>query len=153
MIKTAKKKPVKKQPEEKGTTGIKYEDKSKGQPQLVSIFEELKTYLTPYEKDSLTAKQSGGQYHLWSNKEIEVEGRKRNEVYFAGLLVQKGYVGFYYMPLYANPSLKNELKTELLKCLKGKSCFHIKKLDDNLKSQIKDALETGYEYYKKLRWV
>jgi hypothetical protein len=153
MTKIAKKKSSKKQPEEKGTTGVKYEDKSKGQPELVYIFEELKTYLTPYEKDSLTAKQSGGQYHLWSNKEIEVEGHRRNDVYFAGLLVQKGYVGFYYMPVYANPSLKNKLKPELLKYLKGKSCFHIKKLDDNLKSQIKDALETGYEYYKKLKWV
>ncbi len=75
------------------------------------------------------------------------------DVYFVGLMVQKGYVGFYFMPVYANPGLKSELHPQLLKCLKGKSCFHIKKNDPELMEQVKQALEIGYEDFKKKGWV
>jgi len=60
-------------------------------------------------------------------------------------LVQKGYVGFYYMPVYTEPSIKKLIKPELLKCLKGKSCFYIKKFDKEIFSQIKEALAIGYK--------
>jgi len=66
--------------------------------------------------------QAAGQYHLISSKEVEIAGRKRNDIYFASLLVQKGYIGFYYIPIYANPEIKRDLKPEL-KCLKGKILF------------------------------
>ena len=49
-------------------------------------------------------------------------------------------------------SLKNKLKPELLKTLKGKTCFHIKKEDPVLLQQIKEALQIGYEYYTSNGW-
>ncbi len=135
-------------------SGIKYSDKSIGQPELVPIFEELKKLLKPYEKGTIQViGDRGGQFILCSKKKVQIEGRKHDEVYFAGLLVQKGYVGFYYMPVYAQPEMKKIFKPELLKLLKGKSCFHIKKLDNGLKTQIKDALADGYECYKERGWV
>lgn len=134
--------------------GIKYEDKSPGQPELVPIFNEIKKLMKPYIKGSLKERgDSRGQYGLVSEMEIEVNGKKKPEVYFAGALVQKGYVGFYFMPVYSEPELKKVLPQELLKCLKGKSCFYIKKKDPILLSQIKDALKLGYEDYKKKGWV
>ncbi|HEY6975114.1 MAG TPA: hypothetical protein VH396_02425 [Chitinophagaceae bacterium] len=152
-VTTANKKPAKKSVEGKSETGIKYSDKSIDQPELVPVYEELKELLLPYQKGRLKARRAGGQYHLISDKEVEVAGKKRNDIYFASLLVQKGYVGFYYIPVYADPAIKKNLKPELLKCLKGKSCFHIKKLDDELRTQIKDALKVGYAYYEKLGWI
>lgn len=134
--------------------GIKYEDKSPGQPELVPIFNEIKKLMKPYIKGSLKERgDSRGQYGLVSEMEIEVNGKKKPEVYFVGALVQKGYVGFYFMPVYSEPELKKVLPQELLKCLKGKSCFYIKKKDPILLSQIKDALKLGYEDYKKKGWV
>jgi hypothetical protein len=147
-----------KKPESKSASGknrpIKYADKSAGQPELVPIFAELKKIIAPYAKGHLIVRgDQPGQYHLWSDKTIEVAGRKRDDVYFAGLLVQKGYVGFYFMPVYANPSLVKQLHPDLVKCLKGKSCFHIKKNDPALIQHVKDALKKGYEEYKKRGWV
>ncbi|TGK09587.1 DUF1801 domain-containing protein [Leptospira selangorensis] len=134
--------------------GIKYEDKSPGQPELVPIFNEIKKLMKPYIKGSIKERgDSKGQYGLVSEMEIEVNGKKKPEVYFVGALVQKGYVGFYFMPVYSEPELKKVLPQELLKCLKGKSCFYIKKKDPILLSQIKDALKLGYEDYKKKGWV
>jgi len=134
---------------------IKYEDKSAGQPELVLIFAEIKKLLLPYAKG--TIKLHGGdkgKIILVSEKKIEIEGRKRDEVWFASMLIQKGYVGFYYMPIYARPDkIRKLIKPELLKCLKGKACFHIKKADQIIFAQIKEALKIGYVCYKEMGWV
>ena len=71
-------------------------------------------------------------YDLWSIKDLVIEGRKRKEVYFAGLIIQKSYVGFHFMPVFAEAHLKPVFAPELLELLKGKSCFHFKKLDPAL---------------------
>ena len=79
--------------------------------------------------------------------------RKRKEIYFAGLIIQSNYVGLYYMPIYVDTKLENVFEPELLSLLKGKSCFHIKKLDTNLERQITKALNLGYKLYKNRGWV
>jgi len=57
------------------------------------------------------------------------------------------------MPIYSDTDLKDVFKPELLKLLKGKSCFHIKKLNPELEMQIDFALKVGYELYKKRGWI
>ncbi len=57
------------------------------------------------------------------------------------------------MPINMDDALQNVFKPELLELLNGKSCFHVKRLDDNLKKQIIDALEDGFKLYRKNKWV
>jgi hypothetical protein len=57
------------------------------------------------------------------------------------------------MPVYAEPDLKTVFDENLLKLLKGKSCFHLKALDEVLLSQIEDALAEGFKIYKEKGWV
>jgi len=59
--------------------------------------------------------------------------------------MQKGYVGFYYMPVYMNDVVRRKLDPDLLKCLRGKACFHIKKNDPVVFDQIEKALLIGVE--------
>ena len=92
-------------------------------------------------------------YHLWSEKDVVVDGRPRRELYFAGLIVQKGYVGFYYMPVYAEPERRELFAPALLKLLKGKSCFHIRRLDDEVLGHVEQALEDGFALYRERGWV
>ena len=139
--------------QQKTDVGIKYTDKSPGQPELIPIFEAIKKLLLPYEKGTMNLISSAGQVVLVSKKPVEILGRKRDDLWFASALVQKGYVGFYYMPIYGDPKLKQLIKPELLKCLKGKSCFHIKKYDQEIISQIKDALNVGYNLWHKRGWL
>jgi hypothetical protein len=123
---------------------------------LQEIFERLRSVLAEHSPP-FTARTGGVKgkvdYQLWSEKDVEVDGRPRKEVYFAGLIVQKGYVGFYYMPVYAEPERKKLFAPELLGLLKGKSCFHVKQLDDDLVGQIRDALEAGRRLYEDRGWV
>lgn len=74
-------------------------------------------------------------------------------MFFASLVVQSNYVGFYFMPVYTHPEMKKLIKPELMKLLKGKSCFHLKKTNNELLQQIKDTLKSGFEMYKKNEWV
>ncbi len=163
MAKTAKKTATKK-PEttkkvsDKGTAQkekkIKYEDKSKGQPDLVPIFNAIKALMLPYEKGDMKVEGgTGGQMQLINKRAVVIDGRKKDEMWFAGLLVQKGYVGFYYMPIYAEPEMRKLFSPEFMKCLKGKACFHIKKNDPLLLADIGKALKVGFEKWKALNWI
>ncbi len=80
---------------------IRYQDKSPGQPALRPVFDSIKKLMKPYVKGSVKERgEKPGMYNLVSEKAIEGEGRKKDEVYFATILVQKGFVGFYFMPIY-----------------------------------------------------
>jgi len=109
----------------------------------------------PYEKKGAFKLHAGtgGQFNMVSHKPVEIAGRKREELWFVSALVQKGYVGFYFMPIYDNPSMGILLSPELMKCLKGKACFHIKKNDPVIMKEIEKAIKIGYEAYKKNGWV
>ena len=144
----------KKSTRSKDAIKIKYADKSPGQPQLIPIFEEIKKMLAPYEKGTMKLfGGSDGKVALVSKKPVEILGRKKDELWFASALVQKGYVGFYYMPVYVDPSIKKLIKPGLLKCLKGKACFYIKKQDKEIFSQIKEALAIGYKEWHQRGWI
>ncbi len=108
-------------------TGIKYTDKSAGQPELIPIFEAIRDMLLLDQKGQLKLRGGeNGQVLLLGEKKLVIDGRKKDEMWFAAALIQKGYVGFYFMPIYTNKKLHDVFKPELLKCLKGKACFHIR---------------------------
>jgi hypothetical protein len=123
---------------------------------LNKIFAELKSMLGK-DTPPLTEREDkvGGKkkYDLWSKKEVVIAKRPRKEVFFASIIIQKSYVGFYFMPIYVNSKMSKVFKPELLSLLRGKSCFHIKKLDKKLSRQIKFALEEGFKLYKRRGWI
>jgi len=121
---------------------------------LYQIFQRLKATLMMFEKPTMAPKiDLDSRYELWSQKDVVINGRRRREVFFAALIIQSNYVGFYFMPVYIDTSLKEVFAPELLKLLKGESCFHIKQLDENLEKQISDALCKGYDLYKQRGWI
>jgi hypothetical protein len=123
------------------------------QEELVHIYQRLKKILKEYEDPLKPKFDLDSKYDLWSFKELKIAGRKRKEVFFASLIIQSSYVGFYYMPIYIDTDLKDVFDPELLSLLKGKSCFHIKKIDEKLEKQIKKALDIGFKLYKKRGWI
>ena len=80
-------------------------------------------------------------------------GGKPVNVQMAAVILQKGYVGFYLMCIYVNGKAKKEISPALLRLLKGKSCFHLKKLDDGLKKDIEAALVMGTKAYRERGWL
>jgi len=120
---------------------------------LKSIFEQLKPLISRYCPPLQLKTDTDRYYDVWSFKDLVIADRKRKEVFFAGLIIQKAYVGFYFMPVYTDPETKSFFQPELLRLLKGKSCFHIKKLTPELLTQVDAALEMGYRLYQERGWV
>ena len=119
------------------------------------IFRKLKALLQEYSPPLVSrgVKTDKTQYHLWSFRPAVVAGRKKKEFYFAGAIIQKNYVGFYYMPVYTHADVRKLLPPELLALLKGKSCFYIRELSPKLGRQIRGALKLGFRRYKQSGWI
>jgi hypothetical protein len=125
------------------------------QEQLLEIYNALYKEIKPYEKGILKSKINiQGKYDLWTEKKVFAQGKMRDEFAFVGLILQSGYVGFYFMPIYTNPEeVRPEITPDLLKSLKGKSCFHIKKVDKDVLEEVREAMKVGYAQYKKNGWL
>lgn len=120
---------------------------------LPLIFENISTLLKRYQPPLVPKTERDGYLDLWSKKEVIIAGRPRKEVFFAAAIIQKSYVGFYFMPVYIDSELKKVFEPELLSMLKGKSCFHIKKNDPEIMRQIERALKIGFDIYQKNGWI
>jgi hypothetical protein len=121
------------------------------------IYDKLRTLLVQYTPP-FTLRQGRvkdkSSVELWAEGNFEVGGKRRTEMYFAGLIAQSKYVGFYFMPIYSDEHVMRRVFSErLLKCLKGKSCFYITQLDDELLADIKHALAEGFKLYEQRGWV
>lgn len=131
---------------------------SKAAP-LDEVYESLHKLLSRYAPPF---KASGGTVRAKRSLQLTVPqavtvpgayGGKPTELAMASIILQKGYVGLYFMPIYMNPALKKKLPPSLNKLLKGKTCFHIKKLDPDLLRNIEAALNEGMKCYEGLGWV
>ena len=128
------------------------------QEELDRIFDDIKRimegYAPPFSvKPPSEALKKKRSYELTSYKKVVIAGRPRDEVYFAGLIQQKGYVGFYYMLAYAQPGEATELSPQFMSLLKGKTCFHLKAADESIKDEVRKALDLGVAFYREKGWV
>ena len=115
----------------------------------------LKKYVPPFKAGGLVVKGKES-LQLETPKLVAIPGAyggKPHHHQFAAAILQKGYVGFYLMGVYSNPVLKKKLSPELLKTLKGKSCFHLKSLSPQLEKEIVTALDACAAIYKERGWV
>lgn len=125
-------------------------------------FRELKELLKKHSKGlkgteevfKSKAKTKKMSYHLYGTKEVSIiPKRKPQPTYVAGIIKQKSFIGFYFMPIYSHPHNFEIKNPELKKALKGKSCFHIKKLDKNIIFELNEMLAKGIEFYRKENWI
>jgi hypothetical protein len=122
-------------------------------PELLPLFDELKQLTDPYVGRFSVRNVEAGRFELWTEANIAPAGKPKHEPFFVGLIIQKGYVGFYYMPIYVEPALRQQLGPDLVKTLRGKTCFHVKKLTPALRQQIVDALSLGATFYASKGWI
>lgn len=120
-----------------------------------SLHQLLCRYAPPFKTSGGTVRGKR-DLHLRIPKAVAIPGAyggKPTEVSLASLILQKSYVGFYFMPIYIDPALRNKLPAALNNLLQGKTCFHIKKLDADLVKHIETALNEGVKCYKDRGWL
>ncbi|HUL32319.1 MAG TPA: hypothetical protein VL128_00435 [Candidatus Eisenbacteria bacterium] len=132
---------------------------SAGENSLECIYEQLKAILAKHAPplklcEMQLGKKSGVQ--LVVPKPVAVAGAyggKPVNLQMAAAILQKDYVGFYLMCIYASADVKRKLSPALLKLLKGKSCFHVKALDEGLRKDIEEALVLSEQGYQANGWL
>ena len=129
------------------------------QDSLESVYEELQAllaeYAPPFVLKEGTVKRKR-DLHLQAPKPVIVPGRYGGSpkmVGMASIILQKGYVGFYFLPIYLEPGLAKKLPPELRKLLKGKTCFYIRKWTPELKKDVRAALEIGKKDFARRGWI
>jgi len=86
---------------------------------------------------------------------FEVAGKKEtmqgkqlvSGLYFASIIPKPKDVRFYFFPIYTNPEEFEWISPAMKKCLKGKSCFHFKKLDPTLQEEFLKMINHGVKHY------
>jgi hypothetical protein len=120
----------------------------------VEIFQTIRASLQPYTANGFTALiNSDDTYELWSEKAVDIEGNKKDPVYFAGVKISENGVSFYLIPENHEVDFKEIIQPDLLNLLQEESRFYVEELDDNLMMQINDALTAGFTLFKQKGWV
>ena len=81
------------------------------------LFAEVRQLLEPYRETFAARRDEPGHVDLWSEKDVVIAGRQKNEVFFAGLIVQKSYASFSFVPVYADGDSRAAFGPDLLECL------------------------------------
>jgi hypothetical protein len=123
---------------------------------LHTIFQNLRSLMSKYEKDLRIISDAPSRYEVEFDREFETKSLKTGNIlkkkglYFTGLIIQKDYVGLYFMPIYSHKDEFQDLSPDFMKRLKGKSCFHIKTWDRETERETKKLFKKGFSIYKDL---
>ena len=98
-------------------------------------------------------KDSPGVFEVAGTKEFTYGKKKADSIYFATVIPKPKDVRFYFFPIYTHEKEFKNISVDLRKCLKGKSCFYIKKLDVNLEKDFSKMIEKGVSIYKKCKLI
>jgi hypothetical protein len=133
--------------------------KGSGDP-LDSVYHEvvamMKRYAPPFRTDVRCAIPGKKSFQLTVPRPVVVPGSyggKPVDVAMASAIIQKDFVGFYLTCVYMDEAAQENLSPALLKLRKGKSCFHLKKLDHGLRKDIDAALGLGTGAFRERGWV
>jgi hypothetical protein len=78
-----------------------------------------------------------------------MQGKKKVDgIYFSTVVPKPKDVRFYFFPTYSHKERLGELPDNLKKALKGKSCFHIKQMDDEFEGNLKELVKKSVGLYQ-----
>jgi len=114
--------------------------------------QEIQTFL----KDCLAAQSPTLKITKDSEASFEVTGtieamqgkQKVQGYYFASVVPKPKDIRLYFFPIYTHVDMYKDISPAMRKMLKGKSCFHIKKLDSELKQEVLEMIQLGVKTYQ-----
>lgn len=89
------------------------------------------------------------KFEVIGNVETMQGAKKVDGIYFAGVVPKPKDVRFYFFPIYTHKEKIGELPEQIKKFLKGKSCFHIKKINSEILKDLRKLIDKSIKVYKK----
>ena len=87
------------------------------------------------------------KFEACGTKEVMQGKQKVDGHYFASVIPKAKDIRLYFFPIYTHVD-EFSLSPDLKKFLKGKSCFHIKKLTPEVEEEIKGMILKGVDLYE-----
>jgi len=69
-------------------------------------------------------------------------------MFFASVMPRKDSIAFHFFPAYYKVDVIKKIAPNLLKCLKGKTCFHFKKEEQVNEKELEALLKHGVKAWK-----
>ncbi len=117
------------------------------------IREKLKTLLSNYLGPLKVRIDKDTNFEVTGTIEAPQGKKIVDGIYFSSLVPKAKDVRFYFYPSYTHPSEFEDLSETLGKFKKGKSCFHVKYLDDELEVEISKMIGHAVEVYRSDGWL
>ena len=110
----------------------------------------LKDLLKNHENVFNIVSDTDEKFQVTGTKAVMQGKQKVSGHYFATLIPKPKDLRFYFFPAYTHAAeIKSIMDESLAKFLKGKSCFHIKKVDESVRENLKAIIDKGVELYQK----
>lgn len=116
---------------------------------LKDIESRLKGYLVKHMPPLRISKDRENVFEVTGTIEAMQGQQKVDGFYFGSVVPKPTDIRLYFFPIYTHPKEFAWLSDELRKYLKGKSCFHVKKLPESLDQEFAKMIDKGVEIYKK----
>jgi hypothetical protein len=116
-------------------------------PNFKPVFAALREILAEYESTLAVVHDTRDYYCL----DTYTIGPNQKPVMFGAVRVNKNYVSYHYMPIYAGAV--SEMSPALKKRMQGKACFNFAEVDPALFKELKQLTKRGYQAWKKIEWV
>ncbi len=114
-----------------------------------ATFAKLKRILKKYEKKLTMVADTSSKYYL----DAGYSEKFKKAIFFGAVIINKNYVSFHLMPVYAFPDLLKEISPALKKQMQGKSCFKFTNIDDGMLEELDLLTKKGIERFKKAAWL
>jgi hypothetical protein len=114
-----------------------------------ATYEGLVALLAPYEAGLVLGAMGTSGYVLNSTK----IGANKQPYMFAAVRIGKGYVSYYFMPVYMNAALQASISPALKARMQGKACFNFKQPDPVLFKELAALTRSGHDSFKKAGYL
>ena len=118
--------------------------------QFQEVFQALKSILQEYAQSLDIKADTEDSYYLDT---FYIHPSNKKPIFFGAAKINKNYVSYHLMPIYACPELLKEISPDLKKRMQGKSCFNFKRMEPDLFKELKVLTEKGIEKFKNKQLV
>ena len=119
------------------------------------IFDILVQAMQTCTPPMVVTKNSDQGFEIIGNKPVPYGHDKKiiPGMFFASAVPRKDMVSFYLFPLYGQEEIFSAMAPIAMKCLKGKTCFNFKKIEQVNKKEIEAMLKKGVAIWKKMGYM
>jgi hypothetical protein len=114
---------------------------------FAATFAALRAILEPHAKRLTVTVDEPGHFELASPTMTDRVGRP---LFCAAVQINKNYVSYHLMPVYANTALRNSLSPALRKRMQGKSCFNFTTVEPDQLEELAAVTNKGIAGFKNL---